>query len=253
MRKFCILTLAVFLYSFGSAQISTNDFQVKLGYNLSNPHAKRVNYLVNRFNANNSQNLVAPMASLSFPHGIVAGVNYEFGEYLVFYGNYKNRHQTLMAQYNDSGYFRKYHFRSNTFEFGAKYFFEETGRMKHYASLGINVGNMSVFTDWTPLEKNSGTKDMFNIDHSAVVGVTASYEVVYKVDDYIGVFIRPHYHIAAGSHIRNLNDFMNPVIEEDGDISYNSTEDDKYNVIGINGFGVEAGFILILPEMNSSK
>ena len=62
------------------------------------------------------------------------------------------------------------------------------------------------------------------------------------------IYVRPVAQYALGTHVRNLNDFFNPVVTE-SEIKYEAVADDKFNTGNLNGFGVEAGVILRLPEL----
>ncbi len=249
MRHFFIHSAILFIAFPLHSQVHPGQFSLRLGYNACNPHAKRVNYLVNEFNAARFPgDIVTPLPTLSFTQGIVAGAGYRLGDYFVFTGVFRNNHQLLRCQYSGSGYYRQYLFRTDVIEIGANYLFQDEGKFRHFGSFGILAGNLSVFTDWTPGRGRGKSGEMFNIDHSALVGISAGYEAQILLVENVYLFIRPNLRLAAGSQVRNLTDFMNPAVTEGNQVSFHSDEIDKYNVIGMNGFGIEAGIILNLPE-----
>ena len=230
-------------------QFDVEHLQVRLGYNLHNSYARHFNHLIDVFNNDRYPlEIQENISPINFLHGISFGGRYEITDGIFVEGVFKNRHQFLQAQYVDPAMYRKFLFRSNTLELGIGYEITHENWFRDYAGAGILIGGLSVFTDWDAKEGNPGSGNMFNIDQSAAIGISFNYEAQFTLTNFLKIYIRPVLQFSLKSHIRNLNDFMNPVIDESGKVSYVAKESDKYNSGTLNGVGIESGLILSLPK-----
>jgi hypothetical protein len=246
-----LLTIVVLLLSFsiGQAQFSTNNVQVRLGYNLSNVHAKRFNHLVSEFNNSRYPHIVAEnLPNLNWMHGVVVGANYDWTDDFQLHAVLKSRRQFLETAYANSDMRRSYLFRMHSLEVGASMNLREEGRFSHFVGAGVVLGVMGVFTNWTDVEGYEGSKNMINIDHTASVGLSLHYEARFRLHDNIQIFIRPVAQYALDSHVRRLTDFFDPKVDE-GKVTYGTGAAVKYDSGTLNGLGVEGGLIFVLPEL----
>ncbi|MCB9233012.1 MAG: hypothetical protein H6581_15250 [Bacteroidia bacterium] len=244
---FILLFLAGFTELMG--QFDPARLQVRFGYNVHNTYARDFNHLIDVFNNERYpleiRNNLAP---INFLHGISFGGRYEIADGIFLEGIFKNKHQFLQSQYVDPARYRKFLFRSNTVEFGVSYEIMEEKWFTHAAGAGILIGDLAVYTAWDANPGNQGTGKMLNIDQSAAIGISFSYEAQFKLAEFVQLYIRPVMQFSLNSHVRNLNDFMNPIIGGDGKITYQAIEDDKYNSGTLNGVGMEGGLIVRLPQ-----
>lgn len=244
-----LLTIAVLLlsFSFGRAQFSTNKVQVRLGYNLSNVHAKRFNHLINEFNNSRYPHVVAEnLPNLNWMQGVVVGANYDWTDDFQFHAVLKSRRQFLEAPYANSEMWRSYLFRMHSLEVGASMKLREEGRFSHSIGGGLVLGVMGVFTNWTEEEGYRGSKEMINIDHTASVGLSLHYEARFRLHDNFHIFLRPVAQYALDSHVRRLTDFFDPQVDEDK-VTYGTGAAVKYDSGTLNGLGLEGGVIVVLP------
>ena len=231
-----------------NAQFDAEKLEIKIGYHLHNAHANRFNRLIDDFNnqrypLETNDNL----GSVNFLHGMIVGGSYEFAEDFHVYGNLKHRSQFLEAPYH-SGMYRSYLFRENSLEAGLQMKLEGSERLSHYGGAGIVLGSMSVFTAWKDAPGNPKGKSMTNIDHTAVLAMTASYEFRYKMHSHISLFVRPTAQYGLKSNVRYLNKFMDPQVEE-GVVSFPNNELEKFNKGSLNGISIEAGVYFRLPDL----
>ncbi len=249
MRKFFILIGILAATGSAFAQFDTGKLQLRFGYNLHNAHAKHFNHLVTAFNNNRYPHLIQEnMGSVNFQRGTVFGALYEFNENLYFHAHFKTRRQLIETQYVDPDWYRKYLFRAHTLEAGVTIPVGTEGRVRHLVGGGVLIGIQSAYTDWTEEGGAAQGKDMLNIDHSEIFGFSISYEAQIVLHDQFRVFIRPVAQYALPSDLRNLNQFMNPVVVE-GEVSYPEGEGPTYDKGSLNGFGIEAGLLFVLPSL----
>ena len=230
-------------------QFKTELLTVQLGYNLHNTYSSRFNYLIESYNLDRYPAVISEkMGEINFLHGYLFGLNYQLTDKARINLVFKNRHQNLKALYSEEEYYRKYLFRSLTLEVGASYQIHGENWFRHFAGGGVVIGSLSAFTNWTKDKKSTSGAKMLNIDHSFVLGISVHYEAQFRIFKYMHLFLRPVIQYAIPSHLDKLNAFLNPTFEDDA-IKYYAKEDDKYNKGTFNGFGLEGGLLILLPEL----
>ncbi len=250
MRRIIVIIIAFAAISPVWGQISPSQFELRAGYNLHNSYATRFNHLIESFNNSRypveiSENL----GSINFLRGFNFGVNYKFREDVILYAVFKNQHQFMEAKYVNYDLNRQFMFRQNTLELGVAFpIGEQDGFIRQSVSGGLVLGYMSIFTDWTAETKYQGSRNMFNISNSAVMGLAGSYEVKFHVSDQVSLYLKPVAMFNLPSFIRNLNEFMNPTVV-DGYVTYSPGEPEKYNSGSLSGLGIEGGLLISLPEL----
>lgn len=248
MRKICTLMLVMLGWQAAFAQFSTDKLQLRLGYNAHNAHAKHFNHLVTAFNNARYPHIISQnLQSVNFQHGLVVGAGYEFSEDIHFHAMFKSRRQYIEAAYANSDMYRGYLFRAHTLEAGVSIPIGREGRVRHMVGGGIVLGLMGVFTDWDAREGYHGSKDMLNVDHSEILGLSVHYEAQIVLHENVRVFIRPVAQYGLNSNVRNLNQFFNPIVTEDA-VLYPEGEGEKYDQGNLNGIGIEGGLLILLPE-----
>ena len=256
MRKICTLgVLLLSFYFFPSAldgdcfgQFSMDKVHVRFGYNLHNVHAKRFNHLINVFN--NSRypyEIEENLGNVNWLHGLVLGANYGFREDMEVVAVLKSRRQYTQAKYAQSGMRRGYLFRQHTLEIGLNMVLKEEKWFSHRVGAGVMLGVLGAFTDWKVQAGYTGSKEMLNIDHTGVVGLSLSYEARLKLHDHFRIFLRPVAQYALNSNVRKLTDFMDPHVD-DGVVTYREGEDIKYENGSLSGLGIEGGLLILLPS-----
>lgn len=119
----------------------------------------------------------------------------------------------------------------------------------HYAGGGILLGVMGAHTAWTSEEGYKGSRKMFNIDNSGILGLSFCYEAQFRLHRNLRLFLRPVAQFVLNSPMRRLSEFFDPKIDADGAlISYGLGEGEKYNKASFNGLGIEGGLLFLLPE-----
>lgn len=230
------------------AQFSTDKLQVRLGYNVHNAHAKHFNHLATAFNNARYPFIISEnLRSVNFQRGIVAGADYAFSEDMTFHAIFKSRRQYIEAPYAGTGKYRGYLFRAHTLELGLSIPIADEGRIRHSAGGGIVLGIMGVFTDWDDRPGFHGSRDMLNVDHSEILGLSLHYEAQIVLTDHFRLFIRPVAQYGLNSNVRNLNRFFNPQVTENG-VLYPEGEGAKYDRGNLNGIGIEGGLLILLPQ-----
>ena len=220
MRRCLILIAIVWVGKEASAQFSTDQLQLRLGYNLHNAHARHFNHLIDEFNAHRYPLIIENnLPSINFQHGFVFGGTYEFNPDLFFHAVFKNRHQFIETQYLDPEMYRSYLFRANTLEVGATLPVGKEGRIEHLIGGGVVLGLLGVYTHWSEESGYNGTREMLNIDQSEIIGLSLNYEAQISLNEFLRVSIRPVAQYAIHTHVRALNQFLNPQLE-DGTLSY---------------------------------
>jgi hypothetical protein len=250
MKRFWLVCLCVAASSGLRGQFSTDQLQVRIGYSIHNAYATRFNHLIESFNnARYPVEIADNLPSVNFLHGLHFGANYNFREDMALHLILKSKHKFIEVPYVNYPENRQFYFRENTMEAGITFALNEDETFQHFAGGGIALGYMSIFTDWTPETRFQGTKEMLNIDHTAVVGLNLSYEARLRITDGVQLFLRPVAQFTLPSHVRNLNEFMNPQVSE-GVIQYSPDEPEKYNNGSLSGLGIEGGLLISLPKFN---
>ena len=248
MRKICTLMVALLGWQAAFAQFSTDKLQLRLGYNAHNAHAKHFNHLVTTFNNDRYPHIISEnLPSVNFQHGVVAGASYAFSEDLHFHAVFKSRRQYIETGYTNLDMYRGYLFRNHTLELGAAIPIGNEGRVRHFVGGGVLIGIMGVFTDWDSESGYEGSREMLNIDHTESIGLSIHYEAQIVLHDNFHIFIRPVAQYGINSNVRNLNQFFNPVVTENG-VLYPEGEGEKYDRGNLNGIGIEGGLLILLPE-----
>lgn len=238
-----------------SAQFAPDHLQIHFGYHLHNTSAKRFNHLVTAFNterypADIEQNL----PSINFLHGFNFGAAYELNEDFLPYIVLKNKHQLLETYHNSTESYRYYQFQEYTAELGLNVVLTHPvdKKFRQYIGGGLLMGVLGVKTGTKSEPGKRAVKKGTRIDNTAVIGLTANYEAQYLLTDWLALYIRPVLQLTIPSEVRDLNAFMNPVVEDDV-VIYRAVEDEKYNSGTLSGLGLEGGLILLVPEINFGK
>ena len=249
MRKVFILIGIVLAAAPAFAQFDTGKLQLRFGYNLHNAHAKHFNHLITTFNNERYPHIISEnLSSVNFQRGYVFGGTYAFNENIYFHAIFKSRRQLISAQYNDPAFYRKYLFRASTLEAGVTIPVSDEGRFQHLVGGGLVLGVQSAYTSWTPESGNQSGRNMLNIAHSEIIGLSISYEAQILLHDNLRIFIRPVAQYAIPSNLRNLNQFFNPQVQE-GEITYPEGEGSAYDKGSLNGIGIEGGLLIVLPSL----
>lgn len=249
MRNLISLFLLLGAFHTSFAQFSSDKLELSLGYNIHNAYAKRFNALIDDFNNTRypveiSENL----GNLNWLRGTVFGVNYRITDDFVLHGGLKTQRQFMEAQYAGRTDIRQYFFRQHNVELGASMLLSEEKFFSHYAGAGLVLGVLSAYTDWTTEAGFNGTKNMIDIDHSGVVGLSLSYEAHLRLHDNFRLFVRPVAQLALNSNVRKLTDFFAPVVDGSS-VSYGEGLAPKYDASNLNGLGIEAGILILLPKL----
>lgn len=230
------------------AQFDPQKLELRFGYSLHNAHAKRFNQLIDDFNNSRYPIVVSEnLRNVNFLKGFYLGGNYHFREDMFVHVVLKNKSQFVQAPYISPEKSLQFLFRENTLEGGLTYNFAQDGRFSHYAGLGVVAGYMSVFTNWTEDQNRPKAKDMYNITHTATVGLSLSYEAQFEITDFIRLSVRPVAQYTLNSFVRNLDAFMDPTVD-DGELEYQTTGLIKPNKGSLSGLGIEGGILLRLPS-----
>lgn len=252
MRKISAIAVLMLVFTSAFAQFSVDQLQLRFGYNVHNAYAKRFNHLVDVFNnerypAEISHNL----HSLNWMHGFVFGGTYKLSDDLSVHAVFKGRRQLLEAAYHPAApsqapMFRQYLFRQHTLEVGVTLPIREEKRFSHFYGFGLLLGNLGVYTDFTPESGYSGARNMVNIDQTGVVGLSLHYEAQLKLHDHFRIFLRPVLQYALQTRVRQLTDFFAPTVD-DGVVTYGPGEAEKYDKGSLNGLAIETGLLILLP------
>lgn len=248
MRTILLLTLLATLSQPLAAQFSTDKLELSFGYNAHNTYAKRYNHLINAYNDAHYPLLTRKnLGNLHWLTGITAGANYHITEDIRLQGVFKTRRQFMETSYVGRAEYRQYMFRQHTLELGASMLLSDEEWFSHYAGAGVVFGVLGTFSDWTTEQGYRGSKKMIDIDHTAVVGLSLSYEAHLRLHKHLRLFLRPVAQFSLNSHSRKLTDFFDPIVTEDG-VYYGEGEADKYDSGNLNGIGIEGGILILLPE-----
>ena len=250
MRNLVSFCIFIFVAPAIFGQFSTDKLQVSLGYNVHNAYAKRFNHLVDDFN--NSRyplEISENMNNINWMHGMEGAVHYRFTDDIRFHGILKSRRQFLEAPYSQRPEFRQFLFRVHTVALGADMRLSEEGRFSHWVGGDLLVGVMGVFTNWTSKQGYHGSREMVNIDHTAVLGLGVAYEAQFKLHDLVSLYIRPVVQFALNSQVRKLTDFFAPAFDSEGLPYFEEGLDAKYDSGNLNGIGISGGVVVSLPEL----
>lgn len=248
MKRLWLIALLSLAHLGGRAQFEPEHLQVRIGYSLHNTYATRFNHLIESFNnARYPLEISENLPSVNFMKGFTFGLNYQFRDDMALHGILKSKGRFLSAPYVHYPENRQFYFRENTLEAGITFALNEDEHFRHFAGAGLTVGYLSVFTGWTEETRFTGTREMLNIDHSAVLGLNLSYEARFCLTPGLQLFLRPVAQFTLPSHVRNLNEFMNPKVAE-GTIEYFPDEAEKYNSGSLSGLGIEGGLLISLPK-----
>ncbi len=250
MRKLLFTSVIILCFCNVRAQFSTNQLQFRIGYNIHNTTSSAVNHMVGAFNKTRYPYIVSKnLPSVNWPTGIVFGANYVFREDMIFYGVFKTRRQFLETPYTNRPESRKYLFRAHTVELGMMMPLRDDDWFSHYAGGGLLLGVMGAYTAWETEKGYRGSRNMIGIDNSSIVGLSLCYEAQFRLHRNLRLFVRPVAQFAMRSPIRKLTNFMDPLVDADGVVTYGEGEADKYDKAGMNGLGIEGGMLFLLPEL----
>lgn len=248
MRKTGFFLLLALVFNTAFAQIPWDQLGIRFGYNVHNAYASRFNKLIDSFNEDRySFETRENLPNLNFLRGFMFGADYQFREDMSFQAVFKTRRQFISAQYLDRPEYRQYLFRQSTLELGVTLPISEEKALSHHMAFGLIAGTMGVFTDWSSEKGYQGAKDMFNIDSNAIIGLSAAYEARFHLSDHLKLILRPNAQYALPVTVRKLNAFFNPIIEEN-QTTFAAVEEDKFNKGSLNGVGIEAGLLILLPQ-----
>jgi|GEM_PF-2346220 hypothetical protein len=248
MRHKSLVLMFLLGWQVVSAQFSTDKVQVSFGYGIHNAAARRFNHLITTFNNNRYPLVIATnLNNINWLTGFEGGGHYLFTEDIRFHAQFGSRRQFLQSLYADSLMYRQYLFRIHTVDLGADYKIGQEGPFTHWVGGGLVVGVMGVFTNFTSQEGYAGSRTMIDIDHTAVIGLSVSYEAQLKLHQYVHLYVRPTAQYAIPGNVRKLTDFFDPQVSQQG-VSYGEGEPEKYDTGSLNGIGVSGGIILQLPE-----
>lgn len=249
MRKLLSLTILLVLTYNLHAQFSTKQLQVRFGYNLHNVAPRSVNQLIDAYNTSRYPSEISKnLPSINWATGFVFGANYAFREDMIFYGVFKSRRQFIESPSTNFDMYRQYMFRSQTLELGMVLPLREEGFFNHFAGGGIWVGVMEAHTKWSHQPGYHGSRTMFHIDNSGVWGMSFCYEAQFRLHPNLRLFIRPVAQFALPSPIRRLSEFMDPIVDNLGHVTYGPGAGEKYDKATFNGIGIEGGLLFLLPE-----
>ncbi|MEM7036173.1 MAG: hypothetical protein AAF570_04265 [Bacteroidota bacterium] len=247
MRKIWLSSILLLSVASVFGQFSTDKIHIRFGYNLHNVHAKRFNTLIDEFNNSRYPHVTAEnLGNVNWMHGFVGGVNYAFREDMELVAVLKSRRQYNEAPYADYDFIRSYLFRQHTLEVGVNMVLKDERMFSHHVGAGVMLGVLGVFTGWDESPGYEGSREMLNIDHTGVIGISLSYEARMKLHKHLRVFFRPVAQYALNSHVRKLTDFFDPQFV-DGELSYAPGLDPKYENGSLSGLGIEGGLLFLLP------
>ena len=256
MRIFLIIGCFFMVLGFqASAQFAPEQLQIQFGYHLHNTGANRFNHLINAYNNERYPARIREnLPSLNFLHGFAFGAAYELNDDLLPYIVLKNKHQLLESYSLETASYRYYRFREHTAELGLNMNLPGAvdKKFRQSAGGGVLFGVLSVHTG-TKAETGAGAiQDPVRIDQAGLMGLTLNYRAEYHLTNFLALYARPVLQVSLPTEVRNLNAFLNPVVE-DQVVKYRAAEDPKYNRGSLNGVGIEGGLILLVPEINFGK
>lgn len=245
--NFRIITLfLLMLYSMSFAQF--NKLGVRLGGGLSNTSARDFNYLIQSFNLYRYPgNISKKLPSLSLLSGWETGISFVPDDDLFLLCTYRRRGAFMETKFTGNDHFQKYRFLSTMYEFTANWKVEESKQFMHFAGLGFVFGSLSAYYEYTTDAGRASASQMKKIASGGTFGISASYEVRYRVSEFAQVYLKPSWSLCAAANIRNLNAFLNPTFDSTG-IRYLPREDDAYNTGNLNGISISAGIIFQLQD-----